>query len=58
VRLAAPAPFAPGGRDVFCYFDNTDVKLRAPADARALMARLGLARAYDRHALVERLRAA
>lgn len=23
-------------RDVYCYFDNTDVKLRAPFDARAL----------------------
>ncbi|MET0986993.1 MAG: DUF72 domain-containing protein [Steroidobacteraceae bacterium] len=30
-------------RDVFCYFDNTDVKLRAPFDAQALMRKLGLA---------------
>ncbi len=30
-------------RDVYCYFDNTDVKLRAPVDARALMRKLGLA---------------
>jgi uncharacterized protein YecE (DUF72 family) len=29
-------------RDVFCYFDNTDVKLRAPRDARSLMRKLGL----------------
>jgi uncharacterized protein YecE (DUF72 family) len=29
-------------RDVYCYFDNTDVKLRAPADARSLMRCLGL----------------
>jgi uncharacterized protein YecE (DUF72 family) len=28
-------------RDVFVYFDN-DLKVRAPADARALMRRLGL----------------
>jgi uncharacterized protein YecE (DUF72 family) len=37
-------PRAPrrAARDVYCYFDNTDVKLRAPADARALMRRLGL----------------
>lgn len=28
-------------RDVYCYFDNTDVKLRAPADARSLMRKLG-----------------
>ncbi len=30
-------------RDVYCYFDNTDVKLRAPVDARTLMRKLGLA---------------
>jgi uncharacterized protein YecE (DUF72 family) len=29
-------------RDVFCYFDNTDVKLRAPVDAQTLMRKLGL----------------
>ncbi len=29
-------------RDVYCYFDNTDVKLRAPVDAQALMRKLGL----------------
>ena len=39
---AAPMSPAPKGRDVFCYFDNTDVKLRAPHDAQALMRRLGL----------------
>ena len=27
-------------RDVFCYFDNTDVKLRAPFDAQALTKKL------------------
>jgi uncharacterized protein YecE (DUF72 family) len=29
-------------RDIFCYFDNTDVKLRAPVDARSLMRKLAL----------------
>lgn len=29
-------------RDVFCFFDNTDVKLRAPVDAQALMRKLQL----------------
>jgi uncharacterized protein YecE (DUF72 family) len=29
-------------RDVYCYFDNTDVKLRAPFDAQSLMRKLGL----------------
>jgi uncharacterized protein YecE (DUF72 family) len=31
-----------GQRDVYCFFDNTDVKLRAPVDARTLMGMLGL----------------
>lgn len=31
-------------RDVFCYFDNTDVKLRAPVDAQALARRLRIRR--------------
>ena len=29
-------------REVYCYFDNTDVKLRAPVDAQSLMRKLGL----------------
>jgi uncharacterized protein YecE (DUF72 family) len=29
-------------RDVYCFFDNTDVKLRAPFDAQSLMLKLGL----------------
>ena len=31
-------------RDVYCFFDNTDVKLRAPHDAQTLMKMLGLKR--------------
>jgi uncharacterized protein YecE (DUF72 family) len=31
-----------GSREIFCFFDNTDVKLRAPFDARKLMQFLGL----------------
>jgi uncharacterized protein YecE (DUF72 family) len=42
VRVGPLAPRQPAGRDVYCYFDNTDVKLRAPADARSLMRRLRL----------------
>jgi uncharacterized protein YecE (DUF72 family) len=30
------------GLDVYCYFDNTDVKLRAPFDAQSLMKKLKL----------------
>jgi uncharacterized protein YecE (DUF72 family) len=29
-------------RDVYCFFDNTDVKLRAPFDAQTLLGKLGL----------------
>ncbi len=29
-------------RDIYCYFDNTDVKLRAPVDAQSLMRKLKL----------------
>ncbi|HEY0683894.1 MAG TPA: DUF72 domain-containing protein [Steroidobacter sp.] len=29
-------------RDIYCYFDNTDVKLRAPVDARTLIRKLKL----------------
>jgi len=31
-------------RDVYCYFDNTDFKLRAPFDARTLMEKLKIDR--------------
>ena len=41
VRIGAPAARRPGGRDVYCYFDNTDVKLRAPVDATRLVRLLG-----------------
>jgi uncharacterized protein YecE (DUF72 family) len=36
VRIGDPTPVK-CARDVFCYFDNTDVKLRAPRDAQSLM---------------------
>jgi uncharacterized protein YecE (DUF72 family) len=36
----AKAPSHP--RAVYCFFDNTDEKLRAPVDAKALMKKLGL----------------
>jgi uncharacterized protein YecE (DUF72 family) len=41
VRVAEPVPHVEDGRDVYCFFDNTDVKLRAPADAQSLMRALG-----------------
>ncbi len=42
--LRAKAPSRPA-RDVYTFFDNTDVKLRAPFDAQRLMLELGLKRA-------------
>ena len=39
-RIAPRMKNSRRSRDVYCYFDNTDVKLRAPVDAQALMARL------------------
>jgi uncharacterized protein YecE (DUF72 family) len=41
-RIAATAAPKRKSRDVFCYFDNTDVKLRAPIDAQTLMRKLDL----------------
>lgn len=39
-RVLAPVPARNKGRDVYLYFDNTDVKLRAPIDADHLSERL------------------
>jgi hypothetical protein len=41
------------GRDVFMFFDN-DAKVRAPADAAALMGRLGVDAPGDRAAVRDR----
>ena len=35
-RIGDKAKQARGGRDVYVFFDNTDVKLRAPVDARRM----------------------
>jgi len=40
-RIGDKAPSARGGRDVYVFFDNTDVKLRAPVDARRMAEELG-----------------
>jgi uncharacterized protein YecE (DUF72 family) len=37
-------------RDVFCYFDNTDVKLRAPQDAQSLARKIRTRRTAAREA--------
>lgn len=41
-KVSKLKPPASKPRDVYCYFDNTDVKLRAPVDAQSLMRKLQL----------------
>jgi uncharacterized protein YecE (DUF72 family) len=42
-KISKRRPPSSGPRDVYGFFDNTDVKLRAPFDAQSLMRKLGLA---------------
>jgi len=39
-KISTRSPPGRKARDVFCYFDNTDVKLRAPFDAQTLIRKL------------------
>lgn len=41
-RIGPKTLNADGGRDVYVFFDNTDVKLRAPVDARGMAETLGV----------------
>jgi uncharacterized protein YecE (DUF72 family) len=41
-KISSKKPPTRRARDVYCFFDNTDVKLRAPFDAQTLRARLGM----------------
>lgn len=41
-KISPKKPPTKSPRDVFCFFDNTDVKLRAPFDAQTLMDKLGI----------------
>lgn len=41
-RIDGKAKAARNGRDVFVFFDNTDVKVRAPVDARRMAETLGI----------------
>ncbi|MBS0422294.1 MAG: DUF72 domain-containing protein [Proteobacteria bacterium] len=41
-KVSPQEPPTSAPRDVFCFFDNTDVKLRAPFDAQTLMRKLGI----------------
>ena len=42
-KISARKPPTRKPRDVYCFFDNTDVKLRAPFDAQSLARKLGVA---------------
>jgi hypothetical protein len=44
-----------GGRDVYVFFDNTDVKLRALVDAGAMAERLGVGPAKSARSVMESL---
>jgi uncharacterized protein YecE (DUF72 family) len=41
-KISPRSPPSRRPRDIYCFFDNTDVKLRAPHDAQSLMRKLGL----------------
>ncbi|HTQ35912.1 MAG TPA: DUF72 domain-containing protein [Steroidobacteraceae bacterium] len=41
-KVSTKKPPSNKPRDVYCFFDNTDVKLRAPFDAQALARKLGV----------------
>jgi uncharacterized protein YecE (DUF72 family) len=41
-KISSKKPPSRQARDVYCFFDNTDVKLRAPFDAQTLMRKLGM----------------
>jgi uncharacterized protein YecE (DUF72 family) len=54
-KISSRKPPGRQARDVYCLFDNTDVKLRAPFDAQTLMRKLGMpARDVPLPALVAR----
>jgi uncharacterized protein YecE (DUF72 family) len=41
-KISSRKPRTRKPRDVYCFFDNTDVKLRAPFDAQTLARKLGI----------------
>ena len=57
-KVSTDRPPGKAPRDVYCYFDNTDVKLRAPIDARSLMRKLEIAWLEDENAAERRVAAA
>src|SRR3984893_14113694 len=41
-KISSKKPPTRKQRDIYCFFDNTDVKLRAPFDAQTLIRKLGM----------------
>lgn len=54
-RIGTPSPRQARGRDVYVFFDNTDVKLRAPIDARRMADRLGVGPGVSTRATLRQL---
>jgi uncharacterized protein YecE (DUF72 family) len=54
-RIGGIAKPAANGRDVYVFFDNTDVKLRAPVDARRMAKELGIASSETESQLLHEL---
>ena len=54
-RIGTPSPRQARGRDVYVFFDNTDVKLRAPIDARRMADRLGVGSGESNRATLRQL---
>ncbi len=57
-KISPRKPPTRAPRDVFCFFDNTDVKLRAPFDAQTLLDKLGIPHGTSLDAAPLRKRAA
>lgn len=55
-KVVGATPPTSKTRDVYCFFDNTDAKLRAPFDAQALTKKLGLAASWGPRDAVSAMR--
>ena len=54
-RIGCKSKAAKNGRDVYVFFDNTDVKLRAPVDARRMAEQLGICSSQTPNQLLREL---
>lgn len=54
-RIGGKSKLAKDGRDIYVFFDNTDVKLRAPFDARRMAEELGICSSQTPNQLLREL---